>query len=333
MIDAVDLHRHALVWDAHRDVDYEAPLKERFLQGWMVGVDMHLSLLKRGGVDVQVFAICVPGVPGLPPTAQALKQLDGVMNVLETHSDEVVLATTTRDILKAKQEGKIAAILGMEGGEPILTELGLLRMFYRLGMRLMGLTWNFRNALADGGYEGREGGGLSSFGVAVVKEMNRLGMMVDIAHLTPNGMRDVLKISERPVIHSHGATRALCPEHPRTLDDELLEEIAGSGGVFCVTTPPEALASRHEEATLGRYLDHIQHAVRVMGIDHVGLGADFDVYQSHLGLPAERWVRDLEEVDKWPNVTAGLLQRGYSEPDVRKILGENLSRVFREVIG
>jgi membrane dipeptidase len=220
----------------------------------------------------------------------------------------------------------------MEGGEPILTELSLLRTFYRLGLRHIGLTWNFRNALADGGYEGREAGGLSKFGVAVVREMNRLGMVVDVAHSTPRGMRDVLQVSGAPIIHSHGCTRGVNPDHPRTVDDDILEGIARNGGVFCVTTVPQALSPNPAEATLERYLDHIVHAVRVMGPDHVGLGADFDVYQSHLGLPAERWVKDLEEADKWPNVTAGLLRRGFAEADVRKILGENLLRVFRTVI-
>jgi membrane dipeptidase len=234
---------------------------------------------------------------------------------------------------QARAEGKIAAILGMEGAEPILTELDLLRLFYRLGLRHMGLTWNYRNALADGGYEGREGGGVSNFGRAVVQEMNRLGMVVDVAHMTPAGMRDVLRISEQPVIHSHGGTRGVNPSHPRTVDDDVLEGIAAIGGVFCVTTVPGAMTPDPASATLEDCLDHVDHAVSVMGADHVGLGADFDVYQSHLGLPAERWLRDLEEVDKWPNVTAGLLARGYGEADVRKIMGENLARVFGQVMG
>ncbi len=331
-MDARQLHQDALIWDAHRDVAYEAPLRERFLQGWMIGVDLHLPLLKKGGIDAQLYVVCVAVERDLPPTAQALKELDTVMCILKEHSDEVVLATTTAQVRQAKQEGKIAVLLGMEGGEPILTELGLLRTFYRLGLRHMGLTWNHRNALADGGYEGRDGGGLSRFGVSVVEEMNRLGMMVDLAHMTPAGMRDVLRISQQPVIHSHGGTRAVSPHHPRTVDDDILESIASQGGVFCVTTVPEAMSQDPASARLADFLNHVDHAVKVMGIDHVGLGADFDVYQSHLGLPTERWLKDLEEVDKWPNVTAGLLDRGYTETQVRKIMGENLLRVFGQVI-
>jgi membrane dipeptidase len=331
-MDALELHRDALIWDAHRDVAYEAPLKERFLQGWTMGVDLHLPLLQAGGMDVQVYAICVAGQRDLPPTIQACKEMEAVLGILEAHPDEIVLATTTAQVRQAKREGKIAAVLGMEGAEPILTEIGLLRLFYRLGLRHMGLTWNYRNALADGGYEGRDGGGLSTFGVSVVEEMNRLGMVVDVAHMTPAGMMDVLRVSEHPIIHSHGGTRRINPHHPRTVDDDVLETMAAGGGVFCVTTVPAAMTQNPADATLEDLLNHIDHAVSIMGIDHVGLGADFDVYQSHLGLPAERWMTGLEEVDRWPNVTSGLLARGYPAADVRKIMGENLLRVFAAII-
>ena len=332
-MDALQLHKDALIWDAHRDVAYEAPLEERFLQGWTMGVDLHLPLLQAGGMDVQVYAICVAGQADLPAPVQAFKEIEKVLALLDARSDEIVLATSMAQVAQARAEGKIAAILGMEGAEPILTELDLLRLFYRLGQRHLGLTWNYRNALADGGYEGRDGGGLSNFGRAVVKELNRLGMVVDVAHMTPKGMLDVLEISEQPIIHSHGGTRGVNPSHPRTVDDDVLEKMAANGGVFCVTTVPAAMTADPVTATLDDMLDHVDHAVRVMGADHVGLGADFDVYQSHLGLPPERWLTDLEEVDKWPNVTAGLLARGFQETDVRKIMGENLQRVFGQVMG
>jgi membrane dipeptidase len=332
-MDSLNAHKAMLVWDAHRDVAYEAPLGDRFLQGWLVGVDLHLARLQQGGVDAQILAICVAPEMAASPTAQALKELDVVLSLIEAHPDQVVLATTTADVLAAKGAGKIALLLGLEGAEPIMTELGLLRIFYRLGFRNIGLTWNFRNAVADGGYEGPSGGGLTQFGRAVVQEMNRLGMMVDITHMTLPGMYDVLRLSERPVILSHGTTSAVRPGHARAYPDELLAAIAQNGGVFGVTTIPEAVASRPEEATLERFLDHLVHAVQVMGIDHVGIGGDFDVYQSHLGLPEGRWLKGLEEADRWPNVTAGLFQRGYTEAEIRKIMGENLLRVFGEVIG
>ncbi|HET6485316.1 MAG TPA: dipeptidase [Spirochaetia bacterium] len=332
-MNAMDLHRDALVWDAHRDVAYEAPLSERFLQRWMIGVDLHLPRLARGGINVQTFALCIGPEIGRDYVAQALRELDQVFTILDAHRDDVVLVTRTADALQAKRQGKIAVFLSFEGAEPILTELGLLRMFHRMGLRAMGLTWNYRNETADGGYEGREGYGLSQFGAAVVKEMNRLGMVIDIAHATPQTMRDVLRASEQPVIHSHGGVRAVNPEHPRTLDDAVLEQIARNGGVFCATTVPQAISTPAEEATLERYLDVIDHAVKVMGADHVGLGADFDVYQSHLPYAIGHWLPGLEEADQWPEVTAGLLRRGHSEVTVRKILGENLQRVYQQVVG
>ncbi len=178
-MDALQIHQDALVWDAHRDVAYEAPLEERFLERWMIGVDLHLPRLKKGGINVQTFALCVGPEIGLNYAAQALKEFDAVFNILEEHGSEAVLVTKTAEVMEVKKQGKIAIFLNFEGAEPILTELGLLRMFYRMGLRAMGLTWNLRNEVADGGYAGREGGGLSTFGVSVVKEMNRLGMVVE----------------------------------------------------------------------------------------------------------------------------------------------------------
>jgi membrane dipeptidase len=332
-MDAQTLHMDALVWDAHRDVAYEAPLEERFLQRWMIGVDLHLPRLKQGGIHVQTFALCIGPEIGVNYPAQALKELDRVLALLDEHSAEAVLVTKTGEALQARQAGKIAVFLDFEGAEPILTELGLLRMFYRLGFRAMSMTWNYRNDIADGGYEGREGGGLSQFGFSVIKEMNRLGMVIDLAHLAPRGMLDILKASEQPVIHSHGGVRALNPNHARMLDDSMLEGIARNGGVFCATTVPQAISGTPETATLAEYLDVIDHAVRIMGAEHVGLGADFDVYQSHLPYAIGSWTKGIEEAPQWPAITEGLLQRNYSEADVRKILGGNLLRVYRAVVG
>lgn len=333
-MDPEQFHQDILVWDAHRDVAYEAPLQERFLQGWMVGFDMHLPLVRAGGLDCQTYAICVAPELDLPPTAQAFKELESIWETKENHPAELRLATRADDVLKAKAEGQLAGWIALEGAEPILNQLGLLRSFYRMGVRSIGLTWNWRNAVADGVAEGREqGGGLTRFGEAVVREMNKLGMVVDVAHMTLQGVRDVIRISEQPVIVSHGGSQRLCASHRRTSPDEILEAIAAKGGVFCATTIPETLSEDPARATLDTFLDLIDHCVHVIGAEHVGLGADFDVFQSHLGLPPEHWVKGLEEVDRWPRVTAGLMKRGYAEADIRKIMGENLLRVYRQVVG
>lgn len=332
-MNADQLHKESLIWDAHRDVAYEALLQERFLQGWITGFDMHLPLLRAGGISCQTYAICVAPELDLPPTAQALKELECIRETVERHPDELVLATKADDVLKAKADDKLAAWIALEGAEPILNQLELLRSFYRLGVRSIGLTWNWRNAVADGVAEGRErGGGLTKFGETVVREMNRLGMVVDAAHMTLQGVRDVLRLCESPVIISHGGS-TLFSSHRRTSPDDILEGIAAKGGVFCATTIPETLAQDPTQATLVTLLDLIDHCVHVIGAEHVGLGADFDVFQSHLGLPPERWLKGLEEVDKWPRITAGLVERGYAEADIRRIMGENLLRVYRQVVG
>ena len=331
-MDARQLHADALIFDAHRDVAYEAPWRERFLAQWLIGVDLFLPLLEQGGIDIQTFAFCVAPVPGLPPTAEVLRELDMVLEILDAHSDQATLVTSMAEARAARAGGRIAIFLSLEGSEPVLDHVGLMRMFYRLGVRAASLTWNFRNPLADGAREA-DSGNISKVGHEVVREMNRLGMVVDLAHLSQPGMRDLLRVVEQPLIHSHGVTRGAVPERKGAIPDDILEGIAANGGVFCITSVPEAIDVDPKDADLGRMLDHVDHAVKIMGVEHVGLGADFDVYLSHLGLPAERWLTDLEEADKWPDVTAGLLRRGYSEADVRAIMGENLARVYEQVCG
>lgn len=331
-MDSIQLHHDALVWDAHRDVAYEIPLEDRFLQRQMIGVDMHLERVCAGGINIQTYAICLGHELGMDHTAQALKELDTVFSILDANSDKAALVTTTAQALEARKQGKLAVFLNFEGAEPIHSDLALLRMFYRLGVRAMGLTWNFRNETADGGFE-VPGGKLSLFGISVIEEMNRLGMVIDLAHLNPTAMLHIMEISQHPVIHSHGGVKGINPVHPRALSDAMLDRIAAVGGVFCPTTVPECVTPGGEGATLDGYLDLIDYVVKRIGADHVGLGADFDVYQSHLIHKVGHWTEGIEEADQWHKITAGLLARGYTEADVRKILGENLLRVYAQVVG
>jgi membrane dipeptidase len=192
-------------------------------------------------------------------------------------------------------------------------------------VRNIGLTWNLRNAAADGVDETRSSSGLTNFGVQLVQEMNRLEIMVDISHLSPTGVRDVFLVSEAPVIASHSNAYALCP-HRRNLTDEQLEGVASKGGVVGVTFVPNFITEDGNQATLKGLLDHIDYMVKTMGVDHVGLGSDFDGFFNSN-------VRGLEDVTHLPKLTAGLVERGYGEEDVKKILGGNFIRVFREVVG
>ena len=331
-LDADKLHRESIVFDGHCDtllsvLDGQRRLGERSEEG-------HLDLprMKEGGVTAQIFACFVRRqfVPGRS-TTETLRLVDTFYEEMSANAATLTLATSAADIERAKAEGKIAGVLGLEGAEALAGDLGVLRTFYRLGVRNVGLTWNFRNAAADGVAEARTGGGLTEFGVRLVKEMNRLGMMIDIAHLAPAGVRDVLALSEAPVIASHANAHALCScascPHRRNLTDEQLEGIAANGGVVGVTFVPAFVTEDPNQATLERTLDHVDHIVRVAGVDHVGLGSDFD------GFPESKVNAGLEDVTKMPNITAGLLSRGYKPAEVKKILGGNFLRVFRRVVG
>ncbi|MBU0492791.1 MAG: dipeptidase [Chloroflexi bacterium] len=336
--DAKAWHQKALVIDGHCDslarvVRESVDLAERQSDG-------HLDLprLREGGVTAQIFAVFTARMDRpvvFDPLDLALCMVDALYQQIAAHPDQLMLATSARDIEQAQAEGKVAAILGLEGGEPLGEDrqwserwdqprLDRLRMFYRLGVRNIGLTWSTRNALADGVFEAQTGGGLSKYGRAVVQEMNRLGIVVDIAHLAPAGVRDVLALTEMPIIASHANARTVY-DNPRNLTDEQLEAVARNGGVVGVTFVPGFIDA--ECVTLDRLLDHIDHIVRVAGIDHVGLGSDFDGYGSNNQMPE---VRDAADV---PVITAGLVARGYAEADVLKFLGQNYLRVFRQVWG
>ena len=325
-MDAITLHYNSIIFDGHCDtllevLDGKRRLNERSTEG-----HIDLPRLREGGVTAQVFAIFIED-KYLPAKAarQTLRLLDVLYNELAANTDSLVLATMAEDIERAKQTGKVAAVVGIEGAESLEGELGLLRIFHRLGVRLLTIAWSRRNEAADGIQEARTGGGLTNFGLKLVEECNRLGIMVDISHLAPAGVRDVLETSSKPVIASHSNAYALCP-HPRNLTDQQLTALAENGGVVGVTFVPSFIAEDRKEASLEKLLDHIDHIVRVAGIDHVGLGSDFDGFSPPP--PA-----GLEDVTRLPGITAGLLSRGYSADEVRKILGGNFLRVFRQVAG
>lgn len=330
-MDAQTLHRQSIIIDGHCDTlmrlkpgNVSPPLFLKSLQDQPGHID--LERLKKGGITAQNFA-CYLEESVLPAQAvrETLRMIDAFYLWQQENPADLCLATCATDIERAKARGQVAGILSLEGAEGLEGNLGVLRMFYRLGVRWVGLTWNRRNQAADGLGESRTGGGLTEFGVNLVKEMNRLGMIVDIAHLAPQGVQDVFALCEGPVVASHANARALC-DIPRNLSDAQLEQIAAHGGVVGVVFVPKFITQGEGPATLDMLLDHIDHIVRIAGIDHVGLGSDWDGFFSDPPV-------GLQDVSQTPNLTAGLLARGYSPQDVQKILGGNWLRVIRQVIG
>ncbi len=370
--DAAAVHRDAIVIDGHNDVmswilDFGFDLGldgwepddrwgwAHLLAPWLPGrpaperlrTHTDLARLATGGVDAQFFSIWPSAAyydPDDPRSgrsfARANEMIDALLGQIERHPDRLEMARSSADIRRIAADGRIAALLGVEGGHAIEHDLANLRALYGRGVRYMTLTWSFSHSWADASGDPMQSaerlhGGLTEFGRSVVREMNALGMLVDISHVSDETFWDVLDAAKAPVIASHSSVRALAP-HPRNLSDEMLAAVAANGGVVMINfstmyldprkTTPRAYAwdwLRHaggSATTVGHVVDHIDHVVRVAGIDHVGIGSDFD------GTPF--LPGGLQHAGEFPNLTAELLVRGYAEGDVRKILGENLLRVL-----
>ncbi len=325
--------------------------------------DLHTDIprLRAGGVGGQFWSVYVPA--GLEPVEAAkatFEQIDVVKRLVAAHPEVFELATTADDIQRIHRRGRIASLIGMEGGYSIADSLGLLREFHDAGARYMTLTHSATTSWADSATDAPKWGGLNPFGEAVVREMNRLGMMVDLSHVSEETMLDAMRVSEAPVIFSHSSARAVTG-HSRNVPDSVLRLMAEDGGVVMVTFVPgfvsEAVrawgAARSAEdarlkslnpgdpaavtagmqawmaanpaprAGLADVVAHIQHVREVAGVDHVGLGGDFDGVGS---LPD-----GVEGVDAYPRILAALMAEGWSDADIRKLAGENVLRVMRRV--
>lgn len=282
-----------------------------------------LAKLRKNGKGAQFFAAFVsPTFYHGKALHNTLEMLDLFWQWMEEYPEYLAFAGSGADIVQILNSGKMACLLAIEGGEALEGKLANLRMFYRLGVRLLTLTWNHRNDLASGALEGNEGGGLSLFGQAVVDEMNKLGMLVDVSHLNEPGFWDVIRVSKSPIIASHSNARALC-DHPRNLTDEQVRAVADKGGVIGVNFCPAFLA-KNRRATIHEVVQQIEYLVKVGGIECVGIGSDFDgINQTPLGL---------EHYGKTAEIGAILGERGYSESDVAKIMGGNLLRLCQTVL-
>jgi membrane dipeptidase len=370
--DPIALHHASLVIDTHADTP------QRFLdEGWDLAGPLGTGMLsldaaKNGGLDAEFFAIWVEPKYAGEYASRAFDLMEAVREQAHRHRDRMRLCRTPKEILAARAEGKFAALMGIEGGHAIENSLDNLREFYRLGARYMTLTWSNTNEWADSSGDlddpaVQHHNGLTKFGREVVREMNRLGMMVDVSHVSDKTFADVLETTAVPVIASHSSCRALT-NAPRNLTDDMLRVIAKNNGVVMVnfysgflseswrTTRNEQEAERkaayaelhahclaegrvalfHEELAIDRrfakeippapldaLIDHFDHVVQVAGIDHAGIGTDFD------GIAA--MPEGLHSAADLPKVTAALMARGYTPEQMQKLLGGNLMRVFAEI--
>lgn len=309
------------IFDAHIDTLYRLLATGETLENSQGHVNLtHLS--NYGGA--QFFAAFVdPQFYQGMALHRTVELIDLFWSILDSHPGRLGFAGSAQDIKRLNGEGRFACLLAIEGGEALEGKLASLRMFYRLGVRLLTLTWNYRNELAAGQQEGSEGGGLSRFGRKVVEEMNHLGMLVDVSHLNEPSFWDVLAVSRDPVVASHSNAKALC-DHPRNLTDEQIRALAERGGVIGVNFGPYFL-QRDGRASVEHVLDQIAYLIKVGGEDCVALGSDFD------GISAVP--EGLEDYGQLPKLQTLLEQRGYSEKLIEKVMGGNLLRVCAEVLG
>jgi membrane dipeptidase len=362
------LHRQSPLIDGHND--YPMALREHDPAASLDTLDISkpqpsimtdLPRLKEGGVGGQFWSVYVPVERrGADAVTATLGQIDIVYRMLRRYPQALELALSADDIERIFKSGKIASLIGMEGGHSIDNSLANLRMFYRLGARYMTLTHSSNTAWADSATDTPKFGGLAPFGEDVVKEMNWLGMLVDLSHTSPDTMEDALRVTQAPVIFSHSDARAI-NDHPRNVPDNILQMLPKNGGIVMVTFVPgfvspkvnawnkeqtaeqdrlkalypgdaakvkegvDAWTNAHPmpQATVSDVADHVDHIRKVAGIDHIGIGSDFD------GIT--QTVQGLSDVSMYPNLTAELVRRGYSDADVKKILGQNLLRVMRQV--
>jgi membrane dipeptidase len=321
------------------------------------GLHTDLPRLRQGGVGLQFWSVYVPcQFEGHSAVTAVLEQIEVVYQLVERYPADLALATTADEAEEAFRAGKIASMLGAEGGHSIAGSLGVLRALRRLGVRYMTLTHNLNTPWADSATDEPEHDGLTDFGRDVVREMNRIGMMVDLSHVAPSTMRDALAVSSAPVVFTHSSCRAV-NDHPRNVPDDVLAALPANGGVAMITFVPrfvspalsewdEALQKAMDEsgldhrdlevrekftetwvgppkpsATLEEVVTHLEHAREVAGIDHIGLGGDYDGVGS---LPV-----GLEDVSKYPALIGTLLDRGWSEDDCAKLAGRNILRVLR----
>jgi membrane dipeptidase len=364
---ARQLHFSSLVFDTHADTPQRFFFDHFDLATRDAAGCVDIPRVREGGIGALFFALWVPvELTGSAATQRAQGLLDATLKQIANHNSELALALSASEVRAAREQNKIAVLLGIEGGHAIDNDLALLREFHARGTRYMTLTHNAATDWADSSNDDPRHNGLTEFGKEIIREMNRLGMLVDISHASDATFYDVLKTSQAPVIASHSCCRALC-DAPRNLDDAMIKALASQGGVIHITFHDSFLSQEYASASRAlssendlreqaaedefgeneahkqiagqrssdesiragklppvgweKIVDHIDHAVRIAGANHVGIGSDFDGAFMPTGM---------EDASNFPRLTDGLLRRGYSEADIRKILGENTLRVMAD---
>ncbi len=367
--DAALLHARRLlasrpIIDGHNDLPWEIrvnPISKMAVDKYPLRTrapgQTDFARLKQGGVGGQFWSVYIPGEAKDSGYARMqLEQIDIARRLIAKYPDQLMLALSANDIIAARKQGKVASLIGMEGGHAIENSLGALRMYYALGARYMTLTHNVTLDWADAALDSARHGGLTDFGRDVVHEMNRLGMIVDLSHVSPGTMSDALDATSAPVMFSHSSARALM-DVPRNVPDSILARMPKNGGVVMVTFVSSFLTDRgmpeysklqrealggitdtvalrvardawekahpRPQATVQDVADHIEHVRRIAGVDHVGLGGDFDGTSE---LP-----KGMEDVSGYPLLFAELIRRGWSDADLLKLAGGNILRVLQEV--
>ena len=364
---AHQLHFSSIVLDTHDDTTQRFFTKDFDLGKRNAEGHVDIPRMREGGMNAIFFSIWIDGrIMGPPAVQKALDQIDAVHENVRKFSRDMVFARTAADVRRAHAQGKIAALMGVEGGHMIGNDIRMVRIFADLGVRYMTLSHFYNDEWADSSTDKPAHNGLTDFGKQIVLEMNRQGMLVDISHVSDKTFYDALEVSKAPLIASHSSCRALC-NHPRDMSDDMIKALAAKGGVIQINYEKsfidQAYKDAYDKETGGvvshlneltkhcnndegciaremaqlqkklieegklphvsweRIIDHIDHAVKLAGADHVGLGSDFDGADMPDGL---------EDCSKLPKITEALLDRGYSDSDIRKILGENTLRLLEQ---
>ena len=364
---ATKLHFSSIVLDTHADTTQRL-LGDKFDISKR-NPDGHIDIprMREGGLNAQFFSIWMSGtITGAAAVQKSLDQIDAVRAMVHRNNKDMMLAVTARDVRDAHEQGKIAVLMGMEGGHMIASDLGVLRMYAALGVRYMTLTHFYNNEWGDSSTDKPAHNGLTDFGKDVVLEMNRTGILIDISHVSDKTFYDALEVSKTPLIASHSSSRAL-DNHPRNMTDEMIKALAAKGGVMQINYERSYLSQEYNDAykavagdisrmeekykkgcgedmdcvltaerqftekllaegklphvSWEKIIDHIDHVAKLVGADHVGLGSDFDGADMPDGM---------EDCSKLPKITEALLRKGYSEDDIRKILGGNVLRVMEQ---